>query len=29
VAGRYEFICLPIRFEKGDAGIARAIIRPL
>jgi arylformamidase len=28
-AGRYEFICLPIRFEKGDAGIARAIIRPL
>jgi arylformamidase len=27
--GNYEIICLPIRLEQGDAGIARAIIRPL
>lgn len=25
--GDYEMICLPIRLEKGDAGLARAIIR--
>ena len=28
-AGRYEIICLPIRIKQGDAGQARAIIRPL
>jgi arylformamidase len=27
-AGRYQLICLPIRLEKGDAGIARAILKP-
>ena len=27
--GKYELICLPIRLEHGDAGLARAIIRPL
>jgi arylformamidase len=27
--GSYELICVPIRLEKGDAGLARAIIRPL
>ena len=27
--GVYELICLPLRLEKGDAGPARAIIRPL
>lgn len=27
--GRYEIICLPIRIRHGDAGQARAIIRPL
>ncbi len=28
-AGQYELICLPIRLEKGDAGPARAILRPV
>jgi arylformamidase len=27
--GRYELVCLPLLLEKGDAGPARAIIRPL
>jgi arylformamidase len=27
--GNYELICLPIRLERGDAGLARAILRPL
>lgn len=27
--GNYELICLPIKLEKGDAGLARAIIRPI
>ena len=27
--GGYELICLPIRLERGDAGLARAILRPL
>jgi arylformamidase len=27
--GRYELICLPLLLEKGDAGPARAIIRPI
>jgi arylformamidase len=27
--GRYELIAVPLRFRKGDAGHARAIIRPL
>jgi arylformamidase len=27
-AGNYELICLPIKLEKGDAGLARAILRP-
>ena len=27
--GEYEIICLPIRVHQGDAGQARAIIRPL
>jgi arylformamidase len=27
--GNYEMICLPIKLEKGDAGLARAIIRPV
>jgi arylformamidase len=28
-AGEYELICLPIKLERGDAGLARAIIRPI
>ena len=28
-AGRYELICLPILLERGDAGSARAIVRPV
>jgi arylformamidase len=28
-AGRYELICLPILLERGDAGSARAILRPI
>ncbi|MFC1942679.1 cyclase family protein [Chloroflexota bacterium] len=28
-AGRYELICLPIKLTQGDAGPARAIVRPL
>jgi arylformamidase len=28
-AGQYELICLPIKLERGDAGPARAILRPL
>jgi hypothetical protein len=28
-AGEYELIALPIRLENGDAGLTRAIIRPL
>jgi arylformamidase len=28
-AGHYELICLPMRLENGDAGPARALIRPL
>lgn len=28
-AGEYELICLPLRLERGDAGPARAILRPL
>lgn len=27
-AGRYDLICLPILLDKGDAGSARAILRP-
>jgi arylformamidase len=27
--GNYELICLPIRLERGDAGLARAILRPI
>ncbi len=27
--GRYELICLPILLERGDAGSARAILKPL
>lgn len=27
--GEYELLCLPLRMEKGDAGPARAILRPL
>jgi arylformamidase len=27
--GNYEIICLPIKIKQGDAGQARAIIRPL
>jgi arylformamidase len=27
-AGKYELICLPIKLERGDAGLARAILRP-
>jgi len=27
-AGRYELICLPLLLERGDAGPARAIVRP-
>jgi len=27
--GDYEIICLPVRIKQGDAGQARAIIRPL
>lgn len=27
--GNYELICLPIRLEKGDAGLTRAVLRPL
>ena len=27
--GDYEIICLPIRIKQGDAGQARAIVRPL
>ncbi|MFC2038813.1 cyclase family protein [Chloroflexota bacterium] len=27
--GRYELICLPLLLDKGDAGPARAIVRPL
>lgn len=27
--GSYEIICLPIRIKQGDAGQARAILRPL
>jgi arylformamidase len=27
-AGRYELICLPLLLERGDAGPARAILRP-
>lgn len=26
--GNYEFICLPIRLDRGDAGPCRAVIRP-
>ena len=28
-AGRYEIICLPVKIKHGDAGQARAIVRPL
>lgn len=28
-AGRYELLCLPIWLERGDAGPARAILKPL
>jgi arylformamidase len=28
-AGQYELIALPIRLENGDAGLTRAILRPL
>ena len=28
-AGMYEMICLPLRIKDGDAGPARAIIRPI
>ena len=27
--GEYELICLPIKLERGDAGLARAVLRPL
>jgi len=27
-AGRYDLICLPILLERGDAGTARAILKP-
>lgn len=27
--GNYEIICLPVRLKDGDAGMARAIIRPI
>ncbi|HHP7231227.1 MAG TPA: cyclase family protein [Xenococcaceae cyanobacterium] len=27
--GEYELICLPIKLKDGDAGLARAILRPL
>ena len=27
--GAYELICLPIRMENGDAGLTRAVIRPI
>ena len=27
--GTYELICLPIKLDQGDAGLARAILRPL
>ena len=27
--GRYEIICLPVRIAQGDAGQARAIVRPI
>ena len=27
--GRYEIICLPIKIKQGDAGQARAILRPV
>jgi arylformamidase len=27
--GNYELICLPIKLERGDAGLARAILRPI
>ena len=27
--GQYEIICLPIKVKQGDAGQARAILRPL
>jgi arylformamidase len=27
--GKYELICLPIRLERGDAGLTRAVLRPL
>ena len=29
VAGEYELIALPLRFEKADASPVRAILRPL
>jgi arylformamidase len=28
-AGRYELLCLPLWLERGDAGPARAILRPI
>ncbi len=28
-AGRYELVCLPILLKRGDAGPARAILRPV
>jgi arylformamidase len=28
-AGNYELICLPIKLEHGDAGLTRAVLRPL
>jgi arylformamidase len=27
--GEYELICLPIRLQNGDAGLARAILKPI
>lgn len=27
--GEYELICLPIKLDRGDAGLARAVLRPL
>jgi arylformamidase len=27
--GNYELICLPIKLERGDAGLTRAVLRPL
>jgi arylformamidase len=27
--GKYELICLPIKLERGDAGLTRAVLRPL